>query len=544
MRTAENILVGIHVHSRPADLAATLNALRWNTRCAFQVLLLVDGSDGSIQSASLPQAGIARSETKDARGAPACFNRLVTWAEADRYVFLESGSIVGPGWWSHIENALDAKSTHGLGGPSTNRAWNEQCAFAATDSTYDTVLRNASVAARKFGSSWQKLKPLHSLADFCYVVKREVVCTIGAADEGFGLGPCWEMDYNIRAARAGFDGVWARGSYVHRLPATELRNARESELFAQSRMRYQDKFCALRLDGTREGYEAHCKGDACEHFAPAARIKMREPLDVVPGAAPVQAASLPVASCVMVTSGRLEFLRQAIRYFQRQNFHSKELVIIDDGPEDLSAEFGGRFIRYHHLDSPASIGAKRNIGCERARGEFIVQWDDDDWYSEHRLAYQLAPLLHGDADISALRVEAFFDLTSWCFWRCSPEVHSRMFVEDVQGGTLTFRRELWQRGLRYPDASLAEDADFLKLALRSGARLERMESNGNYIYLRHGSNAWSFVCGEAVDPNGWTQIREPPLAESDRSFYSSVVQQRRHMWRQQRGSRHAARQVS
>ena len=30
------------------------------------------------------------------------------------------------------------------------------------------------------------------------------VPAIGGADESYGLGPCWEMDYNIRAARAGF----------------------------------------------------------------------------------------------------------------------------------------------------------------------------------------------------------------------------------------------------------------------------------------------------------------------------------------------------
>jgi glycosyltransferase involved in cell wall biosynthesis len=246
----------------------------------------------------------------------------------------------------------------------------------------------------------------------------------------------------------------------------------------------------------------------------------------------------------MVTGGRREFVRQAVHYFRRQDFASKELVIVDDGPQDLSEEFTDRNVRYRHLRTRASIGAKRNIACELARGEFIAQWDDDDWYSSARLSYQLAPLMQGAADISALRVEAFWDLPNWRFWRCSPDVHRQMFVEDVQGGTLTFRRDLWQRGLRYPDVSLAEDADFLKLALSSGARLARLESNGNYIYLRHGANAWSFVCGEAVDPKGWTQIREPPLSESDRSFYCSMVQEKRHLWRVRRSSRHAARQVS
>ena len=35
------------------------------------------------------------------------------------------------------------------------------------------------------------LEPLHSLSDFCYVVRNEVVAAIGAADTAYGQGP-WE----------------------------------------------------------------------------------------------------------------------------------------------------------------------------------------------------------------------------------------------------------------------------------------------------------------------------------------------------------------
>ncbi|MDR5748832.1 glycosyltransferase [Caballeronia sp. LZ029] len=538
MGQSEKLLIGIHVHTRPADLAATLNALRWNTGNAFDAVLLVDGPDDSLSQALPGQSHLAQSLTTEARGAAACFNRLVAHADADWYVFLESGGIAGPGWWRHIVNALRARQTHGLAGPSTNSAWNEQCVFPTSSTAYTTVLLNAFVASRTYGSTWKTLEPLYSLADFCYVVGRDVVRAVGAADEGYGLGPCWEMDYSIRAARAGFDGVWARGAYVHRLPWTERRRMLEPRLIDASRMRYQDKFCALRLNGQSNTYESHCKGDACEHFAPPTRIRVNEALISTAGvAAPSHAEARPVASCVMVTGGRPDFVGQAVQYFHQQDFESKELLIIDDGPQDLSERFDHQVVRYRHLRTRASIGAKRNLGCELARGDFIVHWDDDDWYSSRRLSYQLTPLLEGNADISALRVETFWDLANWRFWRCSADVHRRMFVEDVQGGTLAFRRNLWQRGLRFPDVSLAEDADFLKLAIRYGARLARLESNGNYIYVRHGANAWSFVCGEVVDPKGWTQIQEPLLMEADRQFYRSMAQQRHHISRIKRDAR-------
>src|SRR5262249_2619318 len=121
-------------------------------------------------------------------------------------------------------------------------------------------------------------------ADFCFAVRRDVIDAVGAADEAYGLGPCWEMDYSVRAARAGFVGVWACAAYVHRAPFTLRRRVEEARRFETSRHRYQDKFCARRLRGERVAYEPHCKGDDCVEFAPRELIRIREPWPNATGA--------------------------------------------------------------------------------------------------------------------------------------------------------------------------------------------------------------------------------------------------------------------
>src|SRR5262249_47369235 len=153
----------------------------------------------------------------------------------------------GPGWLDALLAALAADPRNGLAGPSTNYAWNEQGVFPHSDGTLAAVARTAQEAAQRFGQTIRTLEPLYSLADFCYVVRRDVVHSVGAADAGYGLGPCWEMDYNIRAARVGFRGVWACAAYVHRMPFTTRRQREEALRFEASKHRYQDKFCALRL---------------------------------------------------------------------------------------------------------------------------------------------------------------------------------------------------------------------------------------------------------------------------------------------------------
>ncbi|MEW6735051.1 MAG: glycosyltransferase, partial [Acidobacteriota bacterium] len=464
----KRICIGVYVHAEPQRLLATLASLHANTRQAVELLLLPDGPNAETNSmlATLPE--IPQLGTEQPLGTPACFNRLITATNADLLVLLESGTVVGPSWLDYLLAALYADPRNGIAGPSTNHCWNEQAVFPHSGDTLAEVARTAAAAALLFGLTWRTLTPLHSLGDFCYVVKREVVDNIGAADESYGLGPCWEMDYNIRAARAGFQAVWARAAYVNRAPFTARRRDEEERNFETSKQRYQNKFCALRQRGERVDYEPHCLGEECQHFALPELLQLHIPISsTTRSVAPTTTISIgettPLVSCILPTRDRPDFLLQSIHYFQRQDYPARELIIIDDSVEDFSARLpNDPRIRYLRLPPGKSIGTKRNWACELARGNIIAQWDDDDWYAPNRLSRQVAPLISDGADISGLQDTVFFDLPHWGFWKCTPALHRRMFVEDVHGGTLVYRRRVWERLARYPDRSLAEDADFLR----------------------------------------------------------------------------------
>ncbi|MEK6302439.1 MAG: glycosyltransferase [Acidobacteriota bacterium] len=543
----QRVCVGIHVHSDPERLAATLASVRANTAANVECVLLPDGPDAAAAAFLATVRGVTQAGTTEPLGAAACFNRLVSFSGADVFVQLESGAQVGPGWLDYLLGALEADPRNGLAGPSTNLSWNEQAAFPRAEGRAGEIARTAREAERRYGWTNRTLEPLYSLSDFCYAVRREVVEAIGVADEGYGLGPCWEMDYNIRAARAGWRGVWACAAYVHRVPFNARRRLEEARRFEASKRRYQDKFCALRLRRERTDYEPHCKGDECEHFAPAALIQLKIQLagdvsakassasdlassadSTVLPAAPLQIRvepPPPLVSCVMATRDRAEFVLQSIRYFERQDYPARELIIIDDGRQSLEGLWpDDSRIRYVRLAQRQSIGAKRNLGCELAQGSIVAQWDDDDWYAPERLSVQAAPLISGEADITALTAEVFFDLPRWEFWRCTPELHRRLFVEDVHGGTLVYRREVWEKLARYPDCSLAEDAGFLRQVVRRGARLAREHREGLFVYVRHATNSWSFSCGQFLDSRGWLRVGEPRMPASDRTFYASRSQ--------------------
>jgi len=535
---AVSVCVGVVVHAEPDRLLATLDLLARHTGDGMSVVLLPDGPDLLTSQALRSHTGLTaypQWATSAAQGGAACLNRLVAGCTADVVVLLESGTLVGPGWLDLLLAALRRPGC-GLAGPSTNRCWNEQAAFPHAQGDQADVRRIAGQALRRYGHAARSLAPLHSLADFCYAVRREVLQVTGGADEGYEQAPCWEMDLNIRAARAGFSGLWAGGAYVYRSPATARRRADEDRLLSAGKQRYQDRFCGLRLTGRTSQYRPHCDGDACQHFAPPEIMPGRPSLEAPrPEAAQVvaarteavrrvtaQAGNPSMVSCIMPTRDRPELALQAIRYFQRQDWPATELIIIEDGPPLLAGQLpDDSRITLVRSDNAHSIGGKRNLACELARGDVIAQWDDDDWYSPTRLSRQVDPIVAGDADITALRDCILFEVPGWQSWRWSTALHRRMLVRDVLGGTLVFRRQVWADLARYPDRSLAEDAAFLDQAVRRRARLVALSGTEVYAYIRHSGNTWRFRCGQSVSTAGWQRAGEPAFSAADRAFYRS-----------------------
>jgi glycosyltransferase involved in cell wall biosynthesis len=240
------------------------------------------------------------------------------------------------------------------------------------------------------------------------------------------------------------------------------------------------------------------------------------------GAALALPASAPLISCIMPTRDRPEFALQAVRYFQRQDYPARELVIVDDGAEDLEARLPlDRRIRYVRSAASESLGAKRNRACSLACGDIVAHWDDDDWHGPTRLTVQVAPILRGEADVVGLTGSVVFDLHSSTAWTCTPDLHRRLFAEDVHGGTLLFRRQVWESIARYPHRSLAEDAVFLRRAMRRGCQIARLPADELFVYVRHHKNTWSFACGEYGDAHEWQRHEVPQLTTVDRAFYEA-----------------------
>lgn len=167
----------------------------------------------------------------------------------------------------------------------------------------------------------------------------------------------------------------------------------------------------------------------------------------------------PLVSCVMPTTARRRrFVPQAIRYFLGQNYANKELVVVDDGPESMAESIpDDPQVRYVRLDGRRTLGVKRNLCVEAARGDLIMHWDDDDWFSSRRISYQVNELLSAGAEICGLRQMIFYELATGRSFLYQYPPGQRPWLA---GGSLLYTREFWRRS-PFPDVQVASDTRFV-----------------------------------------------------------------------------------
>lgn len=96
-------------------------------------------------------------------------------------------------------------------------------------------------------------------------------------------------------------------------------------------------------------------------------------------------------SVIIPTFNRLNFLKEAIDSVLTQSYATLELLIVDDGSTDGTAEFVASLNdRVRTFNQPNhGPSAARNFGIRQARGEFIAFLDSDDLWLPDKLKTQI-----------------------------------------------------------------------------------------------------------------------------------------------------------
>ncbi len=101
----------------------------------------------------------------------------------------------------------------------------------------------------------------------------------------------------------------------------------------------------------------------------------------------------PEVSVILPTYNRAGILEESIASVLGQTYGDLELIVVDDGSTDGTAELIGGIrdprLRYIRLDENGGGAAARNIGLENASGRYIAFQDSDDKWHREKLERQV-----------------------------------------------------------------------------------------------------------------------------------------------------------
>lgn len=210
----------------------------------------------------------------------------------------------------------------------------------------------------------------------------------------------------------------------------------------------------------------------------------------------------PSVSILVPTYNVAQFLDRCVASILAQTYTDFELLLIDDGSTDGTADHCARWAaqdaRVRTLSQPhAGIASARNVGLTEARGAHVMFVDSDDWVEPDIVEFLLHRLWKTGSQISMARLR-FEDETG-------QEVKRRRQLGDrVLSGRDAFvalQFERWLQsysvariytrqlftGVHYPDGKLIED---YITAPSIYAKAERVVSSGRYLYhyVQHGAS--------------------------------------------------------
>jgi len=386
-------------------LRETVASIAAQNYASLELLLVNDGStDGTAAlldelSAALPFARVV--EHPHNRGPAAALNTGVAHAQGKYILPCGADDKLSENYISACVAALEQ---------------HPECGFAYPEWQQDF---GESTQRHRF-PEWSTLA--QELRIYCHLpahtlFRRQLWETVGGFCEELPAYEDW--DFWLGCVEHGAIGIRVPGiTLFYRVRSTgQLRRhrARDRELKARIVLRHPRWFTPAQ----QRWAQGLLAGDpVCEALDPGVGWLAYPPTSFAPDRwqQPPTTDHPPIISVLMRTRNRPQLLRNALESLRQQRFRNFEVVLVNDGGEDISAvcaEFPELCIRAVQHERQHGVAAALNTAAELAQGEYIAYLDDDDAFEPEHLWTLLAHLqrfawqrvAYGDAVVVRYRME-------------------------------------------------------------------------------------------------------------------------------------------
>ena len=211
---------------------------------------------------------------------------------------------------------------------------------------------------------------------------------------------------------------------------------------------------------------------------------------------------MPRVSVIIPAFNAEAFLARALRSVEAQTYSDYEIILIDDGSTDATAEIARSFesVRYFHQSRQYQPVA-RNRGLREAEGEIVAFLDADDEWLPEKLERQLAFMEGNESRISYSDTYYAKDGKRVRYSKLAPpyegQILNRLIEEWLEFCFITMNSVVAEKQLLEEVGGFDEDAPFfsfedyglwLRVAL-SGARFDYLDEPLAVYYRGHESDS-------------------------------------------------------
>jgi glycosyltransferase involved in cell wall biosynthesis len=161
-------------------------------------------------------------------------------------------------------------------------------------------------------------------------------------------------------------------------------------------------------------------------------------------------------SCLTLTYGRPHVLEEAVESFLRQDYQNKELIILNDMPEQ-EIIFNHPQVKVFNLKERfKTLGDKRNKSVELASGDILTSWDDDDISLPWRVS-QIAKAFEDNSEIGFFKPQM-----AWCYYGNElKKPHTNMFFMMA-----AYTRQVYNEVGGYQSINVGDDTNFFSRVMK------------------------------------------------------------------------------
>ncbi|MFT6033144.1 MAG: glycosyltransferase involved in cell wall biosynthesis [Arenicella sp.] len=198
----------------------------------------------------------------------------------------------------------------------------------------------------------------------------------------------------------------------------------------------------------------------------------------------------PNVSVILPVFNGERFIHEALTSLSEQNFPGLELILVDDGSTDSTAEIAKRFFTQHHgiefkyhYQKQCGVASARNLGLKEASNELIAFLDVDDLWPLGKLEAHLKRFTENPELLAVLGHTHFVKIDF------PSEQHSSITrCPQMLLGAGLYKRLLFEKIGSFDTSLLhGEDWDWF-LRCREACVAIKVFSDDSLVYRRHGSN--------------------------------------------------------